>query len=262
MKFALVNGERREAQPKLIGNCPCCGSDMIAKCDDVYAHHWAHKSRRKCDPWWENETEWHRNWKNQFPLDWQEIVHKADDGERHIADVQTADGWFIEFQHSRIQPKERASREEFYKKLIWVVDGTLRPTYEEQFLKALDYVEAPISRLPSFGRFRVIKGRLLDQWANRNVHVLLDFGAPGPLWWLLPLRGIHGRWITRIRRENFTQALGPIKERGDKDFGVASENYLALLKEFESLEETEKRVRKSFDPLAISRSSRRRRRRR
>jgi hypothetical protein len=50
----------------------------------------------------ENETEWHRAWKDQFPPEWQEIVHLAGDGERHIADVKTGDGWVIEFQHSYI----------------------------------------------------------------------------------------------------------------------------------------------------------------
>jgi len=211
MKLALVKRERREAQPKLVGQCLCCGSEMIAKCGDVYVHHWAHKSRQHCDRWWENETEWHRAWKNQFPFDWQEIVHRAADGEKHIADVQTEDGWFIEFQHSRIKTEERDSRERFYKKLIWVVDGTLKPTYEEQFLKALEYAVAPISKLPSLGRFRQLKGRLLDQWANRRVYVLIDFGSAAPLWWLLPQQGVQGSWFTRIRREDFIQALGPVE---------------------------------------------------
>jgi hypothetical protein len=258
MKFALVNGERREAQPKLVGECGLCGSEMIAKCGDVYAHHWAHKSRRKCDPWWENETEWHRAWKNRFPLDWQEVVCRAEDGEKHVADVQTEDGWFIEFQHSRIKLEERDSREEFFEKLIWVVDGKLRPTYEQQFQQALDNVQAPITQLPSLGRFRQLGGRLLDQWANRMVHVLLDFGADGPLWWLLPLQDIHGHWITRIRREDFIQALGPVGQREDKDFGAVADSYKAMLKDFETMERRAANARsRLIDPLAIPRRPRR-----
>lgn len=254
MKYALVNGDRREAYPELSGECPLCGSEMIAKCGNVYAHHWAHKSRRKCDHWWENETEWHRSWKNQFPLDWQEVVHRAEDGEKHFADVKTEDGWVIEFQHSRIQPEERESREEFYENLIWVIDGKLRPTYEEQFLKALEYAVTPIAQLPSFGRFRQLKGRLLDQWANRKVHVLLDFGVGGPLWWLLPLQGTRGHWITRMRREDFVQALGPVEQRGDKDFGTAAGNYIDVLKEFEAMEQRAIRARnRPIDPLAVRR---------
>lgn len=261
MKYALVNGDRREAQPILVGECPLCGSEMIPKCGDVYVHHWAHKSRRNCDPWWENETEWHRAWKNQFPLDWQEIVHQGEDGQKHFADVRTDDGWILEFQHSRINPEERASREGFYKKLIWVIDGSLRPTYEEQFLRALEYAETPIAQLPSLGRFRQLKGRLLDQWANRTVHVLFDFGVEGPLWWLLPQRGINGRWITRIRREDFVQALGPREQRESKDFDSVADSYIAMLREFESMERRANKARnRPIDPLAIRRPPRRSRR--
>lgn len=210
MRFALVNGERQEAKTGLNAECPACHSEMIAKCGEIYAHHWAHKGRRNCDSWWENETEWHRAWKNQFPTDWQEIVHQADDGEKHIADVKSDDGWTIEFQHSLIKPEERVSREEFYEKMIWVVDGKLRPTYEERFLKSLEYAPLPIPNFP-VARLRDVKGRLLDQWAGRPVHVFIDFGDDKPLWWLIPKQDIHGQWITRLSREQFVHALGPLR---------------------------------------------------
>ena len=138
MKFAFVNGQRQESQPNLSGECPACRGPVVAKCGEVRVWHWAHKGRLHCDPWKENETPWHRAWKNEFPADWQEIVHSADDGERHIADVETAGGWVIEFQHSYIKPEERRSREAFYRKLIWVVDGRRRKTGGAQFLKALN----------------------------------------------------------------------------------------------------------------------------
>ena len=32
MKLAIVEGERREAQPGLSAECPACGAAMIAKC--------------------------------------------------------------------------------------------------------------------------------------------------------------------------------------------------------------------------------------
>jgi hypothetical protein len=62
---------------------------MIAKCGQIRVWHWAHRAIRTCDPWWEPETKWHRDWKNQFPEDWQERIHKSEAGERHIADVKT-----------------------------------------------------------------------------------------------------------------------------------------------------------------------------
>jgi hypothetical protein len=32
------------------------------------------------DPWWENETDWRRAWKNLFPKDCREIAHTAPHG--------------------------------------------------------------------------------------------------------------------------------------------------------------------------------------
>ncbi len=87
MKFALVNGERREAEPSLMGECLGCGNPVVAKCGEVRIKHWAHKARARCDAWWETETEWHRAWKNQFPSEWQEVIHYAENGEKHIADA-------------------------------------------------------------------------------------------------------------------------------------------------------------------------------
>jgi competence CoiA-like predicted nuclease len=103
MKFAKVNGQRQEAQPRLSGNCPGCDGPMVARCGTKRVWHWAHLGERTCDVWWENETEWHRAWKNQFPVGWQEIVHRAENGEKHIADVKTSQGWVLEFQHSPIK---------------------------------------------------------------------------------------------------------------------------------------------------------------
>ena len=92
MKYALQSDERVEATPKAIGVYPCCGTGMIAKCGNRQIWHWAHKTKRTCDRWWENETQWHRDWKNCFPDEWQEVIHFSDDGEKHIADVKTPSG--------------------------------------------------------------------------------------------------------------------------------------------------------------------------
>lgn len=138
MKFGFVDGQKVEATKGAKGLCPCCNSELIAKCGDIKGHHWAHKGKRHCDPWWENETDWHRFWKNEFPIEWQEIVHIDEKtGEKHIADVKTETDWIIEFQHSRIEPEERKSRNAFYKKLVWVVDGTRRKTDIKQFGKSV-----------------------------------------------------------------------------------------------------------------------------
>src|SRR5262245_61579053 len=138
MKFALVNGQRQEAQPNLSGECRACGNPMVARCGKVRVWHWAHKGTFLCDPWWEweHEGEWHRAWKAEFPDAWQEVIHPVDNGTKHIADIETEHGWVIELQHSPISPEERRSRDAFYRQLVWVVDGTRRKRDAGQFARA------------------------------------------------------------------------------------------------------------------------------
>lgn len=125
MQIALVNDEPTEAFSKGRGTCAQCGSEMVAKCGPRVMHHWAHQRSRNCDPWWENETPWHREWKNLFPINCREVSHRAEDGEIHRADVKTPTGIIVELQHSAMSDDERISREDFYQNLVWVLDGSV-----------------------------------------------------------------------------------------------------------------------------------------
>jgi competence protein CoiA len=123
LQYAVVDNERCEAFGRGRGTCPLCSAVMIAKCGPRIMHHWAHTGSRNCDPWWENETSWHREWKNLFPEDCREISHTAPDGEIHRADIKTPTGIVIEVQHSSMTDAERFSRESFYRNLVWILDG-------------------------------------------------------------------------------------------------------------------------------------------
>ena len=123
MQYAIVDDERREAVAGERGHCPICGAETIPKCGPRVVHHWAHKGRRDCDPWWENETDWHREWKGYFPEECREITHVAEDGEIHRADIKTPTGIIIEVQHSSMTDAERTAREVFYGNLVWIIDG-------------------------------------------------------------------------------------------------------------------------------------------
>lgn len=125
MQLALVNEKKIEAFSGGRGTCPICGSEAISKCGPRIIHHWAHYRIRDCDPWWENETLWHREWKNKFPIECREVSHIAEDGEIHRADVETPTGIVVEIQHSTMTDEERISRENFYKNLVWVLDGSV-----------------------------------------------------------------------------------------------------------------------------------------
>ena len=130
MQYATVQGERTEAFPGGKGLCPTCSAAAVAKCGPRVMHHWAHAGRRNCDPWWENETPWHREWKSRFPVECREIAHAARSGEIHRADIITPTGIVIEVQHSPMTDAERISREQFYQNLVWVVDGS---TFSQNF---------------------------------------------------------------------------------------------------------------------------------
>lgn len=121
MKYAIVGNQKKEAEKGVKGLCPMYNQPVIAKCGQFKINHWAHKSRKHCDSWWENETEWHRQWKDLFPKEWQEVIsYDEKTGEKHIADIKTNMGSVIEFQHSNISIQERESREKFYKDMMCV----------------------------------------------------------------------------------------------------------------------------------------------
>jgi len=130
MQYSIVDELRIEPAPKLKGSCPACGNPTIAKCGSKVIWHWAHAGRVHCDPWWENETEWHRAWKSCFPTEQREIIKFDTAGEKHIADVQIPTGMVIEFQNSPISLEELQSREKFYGDMLWIVNAR---SFEKQF---------------------------------------------------------------------------------------------------------------------------------
>ena len=205
MKLSIVNGERRDPQKGLLGQCIGCGQPMIPKCGKIKIWHWAHKSNCECDRWWENETEWHRNWKNNFPIGWQEIRQKAADGEWHIADVKTEHECVIEFQHSFLKVEERVARNIFYgKRFAWVVDGLTRKNDRQHFESILKNSRQirqniPLIQLP----FHEIDFALLRDWSDCDALVFFDFGTEYPLWCLFP-KSSHGcQYLVPVQRQQF-----------------------------------------------------------
>lgn len=180
MKYALVNNEKAEAKKGLKGICPICTSELTAKCGEYKVNHWAHKKSRNCDPWWEPETEWHRNWKNNYPFEWQEILFTDQStNEKHIADVHTSHNLVIEFQHSSISTNEQKSRESFYKNMIWVVDGTRLKRDFPRFSKSIKYFKK--SRVKGHFFVEHIEEALPGNWLNSSVPVLFDFKGPNDI---------------------------------------------------------------------------------
>jgi competence CoiA-like predicted nuclease len=124
MQYANVDGVKTTPMKGLRGVCPGCGKQVTAKCGMINIHHWSHLQRTDCDPWWEPMTPWHIDWQDQFAEDWREVILRdIHTGEFHRADIYTPNEVTIEFQYSSISSEEMECRNQFYSKLIWVVNG-------------------------------------------------------------------------------------------------------------------------------------------
>jgi len=202
MRFATVDGEKREAEKGLSGICIGCDQPVIPKCGRIKVKHWAHKSSCECDHWWENETEWHREWKNHFAANCQEVRLQAEDGEWHFADVKTAQGWVLEFQNSPISNEERNIRNAFYRTIVWVVNGNRLKRDRERFFKAIE--RGPrICDNPQVIKIFSSESSLIEKWSDCQVPVFFDFGEDSFLWCLYPTNSNQWRFVAPVQREDF-----------------------------------------------------------
>lgn len=136
MIWGIKDNEKIRATPKGTATCSMCKNELVPKCGVIKIWHWAHKSLNDCDNWHESESEWHLNWKNEFPKEQQEITIKKyntklnydgskkyiNEIENHRADIKTPLR-VIELQNSPISSKEINERENFYGKMVWLLNG-------------------------------------------------------------------------------------------------------------------------------------------
>ena len=155
-------GERVTAQAKIEAVCPICKAGVRAKCGKIISPHWAHVSKEDCDSWSEPETQWHIDWKNKYPAEWQEVVMGC-----HKADVRTPHG-VIEFQNSPISVEDVLAREAHYGDMVWVVNA-------EKYIKGFD-----LRKKDSYYTFRW--KHAATTWFYPKCPVVLDFGDVGLFW--------------------------------------------------------------------------------
>lgn len=129
------NKERIEPEEVVEGAkyfCPCCGGEVIPKRGEIMTWHFAHRSNKDCDKWYEM-TAWHKEWQEQFPKQFREIPMERD-GEKHRADIKI-DDLVIEFQHSPMSAEEFKKRNDFYSKdgvLVWLFDVSDKVEHKHQ----------------------------------------------------------------------------------------------------------------------------------
>lgn len=207
MRFALDGAKRIEAIPKGRGQCPVCCGDVLAKCGARRIWHWAHRVKASCDQWWENETAWHRNWKMNFPAEWQEVIVKGSSGEIHIADVRTPSGLSIEFQHSPVTDIEQETREEFYNDLILVVDGAHESHGYESFMENIDFWRERGVGAGQIGfGFNPMLANITKRWNSSRRPVLIDFGG-SVLWSISVMRDGWAKYALEISKSDFVTCL-------------------------------------------------------
>ena len=120
-----------DADTKQTYVCPACKNPVIQKRGKVIAHHFAHKAKAPCDPWYSGKmSSWHKEMQNLFPRHCQEIIVRDDEhSEYHIADVVFNSGsksYVVEFQHSTISYTDFVARTNYYVnqgyRMIWIFD--------------------------------------------------------------------------------------------------------------------------------------------
>lgn len=118
-----TDNQKITATPKTVACCPFCNSQLIPKCGPIKTWHWAHKTDAQCDTWSEGESEWHLQWKLNFPKENTEVLIKNPIlKEVHIADYYNKVSFVtVEFQKSSLSLYDRIIREAFYKNLHWVI---------------------------------------------------------------------------------------------------------------------------------------------
>jgi competence protein CoiA len=211
MKIALIDNKRVEPKPNLNGTCPCCFEPVISKCGNQKVWHWAHKKLSNCDSWWEKETEWHRMWKDKFPVEWQERVQFDEkNNKKHIADILSIHNLVVEFQHSYIDPNERNTREIFYKNMVWVVDGTRLQRDYPRFKNKFNEFKQKAQKGVYFVEF--IDEVFPKNWLKSSVPVIFDFQGltmdesdqyKTLLWCLLPQTDSFSGLIVCLRKSDF-----------------------------------------------------------
>ena len=152
------------------------------------------------------------------------MTHKAHDGEKHIADVKTEEGWVLEFQHTYLNPEERRARNDFYNNLVWVINGARRKRDGLQFHQVISKGIVVSKRPPIYRIVSSNNCRLLTEWNGYNGPVLFDFQGDDlninnpTLWFLIPGTFKQGSYIITSKKQDF------IKLHLDKEFSKILQN--------------------------------------
>jgi len=108
--------------------------------------------------------------------------------------------------------EERKARNTFYKKIVWVVDGTRRKTDIDQFSHLLASSIKLKTKNPTFAVNPDNKNRLLAEWHNNDSMVFFDFkqfdqDGQRIIWFVLPKLELKDAYIPGFSTYLFIQAF-------------------------------------------------------
>ncbi|KTC55315.1 hypothetical protein AO269_13615 [Pseudomonas putida] len=187
MISAMINGERRAPVSKgERTTCEGCRGSLHAVFPQFKASHWRHE-KGDCDPWSEPESDWHREWKALFPLEFCEVfLRDPVSQELHRADIRcprdNGKGVVLELQHSSISEEERDSRERFYtleNRMFWLLNMDRTSSLSFNFGISISFDETTAIMLHGHKFYPMTwmgRGTILDKWKHSNAHVFLNRG--------------------------------------------------------------------------------------
>ena len=227
MKYAkcIDTGERIEALKNTDAICEICTEKLIAKCGEIMVHHWSHASSSDCDSWYEPETVWHREMKNYFPKQNQEITMQ-----NHRADVKTDTGVVVEFQNSSISTEEIKEREAFYGRMVWLING-------DEFKNNFCYVNLSQAKIERSFCVDYQWQHFRKSWLASNRPIFIDNLLNGfyyneelfeddSIAYIKPtIRPMHNGWLCFIKKRTF---IDFVNGNLSVDFLNSTSNYLTL----------------------------------
>lgn len=212
MFLAKLNDELIEPVPDTSALCPGCGKKVHSKCGEIKIWHWAHVKGGSCDPWYEPETSWHRNWKLTFGKEnCEKVINKGEI--KHIADVYTKNDVVIEMQNSPIKIGTVRQREEFYgNRMMWIVNGVkFRDKFfideKDSNLKIYNPLNNTSQEISGVKKFRWDYPS--RSWEDSQRPLFIDFGDEN-LFRVLEGMGTNSGYGKLIKKVNFIDKYGGV----------------------------------------------------
>lgn len=198
MLYAIDTDKKkvRPQEAKGIAKDPFSGYPVVSKVKETTSMWIA--ADAPIDGWMLPDTEWSMQWRLKFPRELVEVIVDNQQEGKHIADVYTADGMVLKFQHRFLDIKKMRERERFFGKMTWILNAS---SWELKIVSRASYfcdTDGQQLELPPANGF---------EWVNyhstRSKTIYQSCKCPV----LLDLGGDYLHWINWQQRSNLQVQL-------------------------------------------------------